>query len=250
MTDLAGAVALVTGGAKRVGRAIVIELARAGCDVVIHYRRSKTEADSACDQLRSLGRRALAVAADLDDPRTWESLIRDSAAWLGRLDVLVNNASVFQVGSADRIDAAGFDPELWGSVVRVNLTAPVALCYHAQKFLAERGRGRIVNLCDIAAERPWAGHLAYCASKAGLVAATKALAKALAPRITVNGVSPGIAVFPDEYSDQLRQRLVEQVPLRRAGTPEEVARLVRFLVESGDYLTGEIISIDGGRSLV
>ena len=135
-------------------------------------------------------------------------------------------------------------------MLRVNLTAPVALAYHAQKHLAARGRGRIVNLCDISAERPWSTHLAYCASKAGLVAATKALAKALAPRITVNGVAPGIAEFPDEYSERTRQDLIAQVPLRRAGTPEEVAQLVRFLVESGDYLTGEIIAIDGGRGIV
>ena len=110
--------------------------------------------------------------------------------------------------------------------------------------------GKVVNICDIAAERPWSDHLAYCASKAGLVAATKALARALAPDIQVNGVAPGIAIFPDSYSDDLRRRLVSRVPLARPGTPEEVAVLVRFLVESADYITGQIIPIDGGRSLV
>ena len=108
----------------------------------------------------------------------------------------------------------------------------------------------MVNLCDISADRPWPDHLAYCVSKAGLVAATKAIARALAPGVCVNGVAPGIAVFPDSYSEDFRRRLVSRVPLARPGTPEEVAVLVRFLVESADYITGQIIPIDGGRSLV
>jgi pteridine reductase len=126
----------------------------------------------------------------------------------------------------------------------------MALCHHARRFLAAQDGGQIVNLCDVSADRPWPEHLAYCASKAALGALTKALARALAPRIQVNGVAPGIAVFPEEYAQQLRRELTDRVPLGRAGTPEEVAKLVRFLVESGDYITGQIIAIDGGRGLV
>ncbi len=141
------------------------------------------------------------------------------------------------------------DPKLWDVMLRINRTAPVALCHHARPYLAAHGTGKVVNLCDIAADRPWANHIAYCASKAGLVAATKALARILAPDIQGNGVAPGISVFPDAYSDELRSRLVSHVPLARPGTPEEVAVLVRFLVESADYITGQIIPIDGGRGL-
>jgi pteridine reductase len=125
-----------------------------------------------------------------------------------------------------------------------------ALCHYARPHLASTGAGRIVNLCDIAAERPWAGHLPYCVSKAGLVCLTKALARELAPAIQVNGVAPGIAAFADDFDQDARDRLTAKVPLRRPGRPEDVAAAVRFLVERGDYITGQIINVDGGRSIV
>ena len=267
--NLLGSVVLITGGAKRVGRAIAFELARGGCDVGVHYRHSRAEAEEVVAQITQLGRRAVAVEGDLSDPSSWPRIVQRTIDGLGRVDILINNASMFlpdahvrptssEVGdvatskqSAKHPDSLeGFDPKLWDQMLRTNLTAPVALCHHCRRYLAASGTGKVVNICDIAAERPWSDHLAYCASKAGLVAATKALARALAPDIQVNGVAPGIAVFPDAYSDDLRRRLVSRVPLARAGTPEEVAVLVRFLVESADYITGQIIPIDGGRSLV
>jgi len=246
--NLLGSVALITGGAKRVGHAIALELARGGCDAGIHYRRSRVEAEEVVAQITQMGRRALAVEGDLSDPASWPRIVQSTVDGLGRLDILINNASMFLPGGLDSLE--DFDTTLWDRMLRTNLTAPVALCHHCRRYLAASGTGKVVNICDIAAERPWANHLAYCASKAGLVAATKALARALAPDIQVNGVAPGIAVFPDSYSDDLRRRLVSRVPLARPGTPEEVAVLVRFLVESADYITGQIIPIDGGRSLV
>ncbi len=267
--NLKGSVALITGGAKRVGRAIALELVRGGCDVGIHYRRSRAEAEEVVAQITQMGRRAVSVEGDLGDPASWPRIVLSTVDRLGRLDILINNASMFlpdpdgwptssEVGdtssskrSPNHSDSLeDFDPKLWDKMLRINVTAPVALCHHCRPYLAARGTGKVVNICDIAAERPWADHLAYCASKAGLVAATKALARALAPDIQVNGVAPGIAVFPDAYSEDLRRRLVSRVPLGRPGTPEEVADLVRFLVESADYITGQIVPIDGGRSLV
>ncbi len=248
---LSGTVALITGGAKRVGRAVALELACAGCDVAVHYRRSRTDAEEVVAQIKQMGRRAVAVSGDLNDPTSWPRIIQGTIDGLGRLDILINNASLFLPdpdATEDSLD--GFDAELWDQMLRTNLTAPVALCHYCRRYLAANGRGKVVNLCDIAAERPWPKHVAYCASRAGLVAVTKALALALAPEIQVNGVAPGIAIFPDAYSDELRRRLVERVPLARSGTPEEVALLVRFLVESADYITGQVIPIDGGRSLV
>lgn len=245
---LDGTVALVTGGAKRVGRAIVLELARAGCGVAIHYRHSRAAAQELEAAVIAMGRRAVTVAGELNEPASWPAIIRQTVEALGRLDVLVNNASVFLTGAPDSIDA--FDAGRWESMLRTNLVAPMALCHHARPHLEAHGCGKIINLCDISADRPWAEHLSYCASKAALAALTKGLALALAPGVQVNGVAPGIAVFPEAYEEEMRRKLTGQVPLRRPGTPEEVARLVRFLAEAGDYITGQIIPIDGGRSLV
>ncbi len=253
--DLSGSAVLVTGGAKRVGRAIVIELAQAGCNVAIHYHRSRSEAEDAAAAVSAMGRRVVTVEGDLRDSNSWGRIVEEAVGALGGLDILVNNASVFLAGQTDvdepgdRGDQGRFDHAFWESMLRVNLVAPAALCHYAGRYLAARGRGCVVNLCDIAADRPWPDHLAYSASKAALTALTKGLARALAPAIRVNGVAPGIAVFPDEYSPELRRCLTNRVPLERAGTPEEVAGLVRFLVESGEYVTGQVIPIDGGRSI-
>jgi pteridine reductase len=244
---LDGTVALVTGGAKRVGRAIVLELAQAGCDVAIHYRSSRAEAERLAAHVADGGRRTATIAGDLHDPASWPEIIRQTVDALGRLDILVNNASVFLTGQPDCIE--DFSQDQWESVLRINTVAPMALCHHAQPHLEAHGSGRIINLCDIWAEKPRPDRLAYCVSKAALEALTKGLAKALAPAILVNGVAPGIAIFPDEYNEEKRKKLTGRVPLAREGTPEEVARLVRFLVESGDYITGQMIPIDGGRSL-
>lgn len=246
--ELSGTAALVTGGAKRVGRAIVLELARAGCDIAIHCRRSLIEAEELAEQVRGLGRGAATIPGDLTDSMTWPRVIRQTVESLGRLDILINNASVFLTDTPDRIDV--FDLALWDLMLRTNVVAPAALCHHAASHLRANGRGRIVNLCDVSSERPWPQNLAYCVSKAALSALTKGLARALAPDILVNGVAPGIAVFPDEYSAERRKELTRRVPLAREGTPGEVASAVRFLVESGDYITGQVIPIDGGRLIV
>lgn len=241
-------VALVTGGARRVGRAIALELAAAGCNVAVHYRRSKAEAEETAAAIRSQGRRSQLICGDLADASAWLAIVEQTVSALGGLDILVNNASAFHADRPDRLQ--DFDPDHWHKMLQLNLVAPVGLSHFAATHLQRTGFGKIVNLVDIAAERPWATHLAYCASKAALSAATKSLAKALAPRVQVNGVAPGIAIFPEEYSPQLRATLVGKVPLQREGTPEEIARTVRFLVESGDYITGEVITVDGGRRLV
>ena len=200
------------------------------------------------EQAADLGRRAVTVAGDLNDPNCWSSIVDEAVAGLGRLDILVNNASIFLTDKPDTLEA--FDLQLWETMLRINLIAPIGLCHYAAPHLRAHGMGKIINLLDVSSERPWPGHLAYCVSKAGLAAMTKGLALSLAPEIRVCGVAPGIAVFPEQYSTELREKLTGYVPLDRAGTPEEVARLVRFLVESGNYITGETIRIDGGRNLV
>ena len=245
---LEGTVALVTGGARRVGRAIVAELAQAGCDVAIHYRHAAREANDAAAEVASLGRRAITIAGDLSHPATPADVVDRTVAAFGRLDVLVNNASAFLTETPDTVDA--FDPALWEMMFRTNVMGPMALSHHARVHLAAHGRGKIINLCDIAADRPQPNHLAYCTTKAALAAVTRGLARALAPSIQVNGVAPGIAIFPESYSVELRRRITQKVPLAREGRPLEVAELVRFLAEGSDYITGQIIAIDGGRSIV
>ena len=280
--NLFGKTVLVTGGAKRVGRAIVDQFARAGCHVAVHYRSSQVDAQKTVEMVAALNRRAVLVHGDLNDPVAWPAIITKTVSELGGLDILVNNASYFEPSSAiasesesqfDRSSSArpeprasaratpsasesqafsmpDFDASEWDQMFRVNTIAPAALAHHARPHLEAHGNGRIINLCDISAERPWPSYLSYCASKAALVAVTKGLARAFAPTITVSGVSPGIAVFPDEYPRALRDAFVARVPLAREGSPQDIARLVRFLAESGDYITGQIFSVDGGRSIV
>ncbi len=240
---LQGTVALVTGGARRVGRAIALELAGAGCDVALHCHRSRGDAQEVANRIVAAGRRCEVVPGDLRRPEAAGEIVERTVAALGGLQILVNNASVFE-----RMTLESFSIDDWDRTMRINVTAPAALAAAAREHLLRAG-GKIINLCDIAADRPWPGHLAYCASKAALVCLTKTLARALAPRVQVNGVAPGIAVFPEDYEDQVRQRLVDKVPLKRAGTPEDIARTVRFLAESGDYITGQILNVDGGRSI-
>lgn len=238
-----GKVVLVTGAARRVGRAIALALSESGCDLAVHFNSSEHEAREVGRLVRRKGRRAALVRGDLADPATPERLVREVVESLGRLDVLVNSASSFDRTPFEQVDAAA-----WERTFAVNTIAPALLARAAAPAMRSGGGGRIVNLIDIMAERAVKGYAAYLASKAALASVTRSLALELAPEITVNGVAPGIAVFPEHYDQATRQRLVLRVPLGRPGSPEEVARLVRFLVTEGDYITGAIIPIDGGRS--
>jgi pteridine reductase len=240
--ELAGRVALVTGAARRVGRSIAAELARAGCDLALHYNTSEEAARELADGFKD--RRVLLVQGDLADIGTPARLVDEVMGRLGRLDILVNNASTF-----DRVELERTTPELWQRTFRVNALAPALLAQAAAPHMRTVGGGRIINLTDIMADRPPRRYAAYCMSKAALAGLTRCLAIELAPEITVNAIAPGIAEFPEHYDHETRERLVDRVPLKRAGTPEEVAALVRFLVTEGGYITGQVIPLDGGRSI-
>ncbi|MCC7292289.1 MAG: SDR family oxidoreductase [Phycisphaerales bacterium] len=245
-------VALVTGGARRVGRAIALELARAGCDIALHYSTSAEDARQTALDIRSLGRRCETFQMDLLGGFEPRALIQQAAVKLGGLDILVNNAAVFETdGStdADSPKTGDWNSATWERIFRVNAIAPAGLCWAAAEAMHARGRGKIINLCDICTERPWTNYLAYGASKAALACLTRGLARSLAPRIQVNGVAPGIAEFPEEFEQNRREALTKRVPMQRAGSPEDIARTVRFLVEGPDYITGQIIAVDGGRSI-
>lgn len=241
--ELRGKVALVTGAARRVGRAIVLELAASGCDVAIHYHRSADEAGATARDAEGLGRRVLVIQGNLEDPDCPAKLISAVVGQYGRLDILVNNASLFEPSPMNWDDAH------WTRTFRVNVLAPAALIRAAAQPMRQGGAGCVVNLADILAERPSRQYAAYCASKAALVNLTRSMARELAPTIRVNAVAPGIAVFPPDYDQATRERLVQRVPLGREGSPEQIAQAVRFIC-TADYMTGQVLTIDGGRSIV
>jgi pteridine reductase len=230
-------VALVTGGAKRVGRAIVETLAAAGFSVVFTYNSSEAEAAELAARMKGQ-----AIRADLTDPPAATGTIRDSFAH-PRLDVLVNNASLYQAAKL-----AETSPDVMRRLMAIHFESPLLLAQAFEPML-RRSRGHIVNMVDLLAERPWPQYMAYCASKAALGNLTLSLARELAPEVTVNGIAPGVVEWPPEYPEEEKQKYLKRVPLQRPGTPQDVANLVHFLATGGDYITGQIIRLDGGRSI-
>ncbi len=236
---------LVTGSGRRVGRCIALHLARAGADVAVHCNRSPAPAGRTAEQIRAVHRRCEVLPADLADTEQVRSLVPRVVEKLGRIDLLVNNASTFQPDPQGQVS-----PELWQRIMQVNVVAPAMLSQATYEHLKQHNRtGKIVNLCDISAERPWGRMQAYCASKAALLALTKATAKAMAPLVQVNAVSPGIVQWPEGVDSAVQEAAVRRIPLGRIGTPDDVAAAVLFLVQSGDYITGQVIRVDGGRSI-
>jgi pteridine reductase len=237
-------VALVTGGARRVGRAIVQRLADAGFDVAFTYRSGQSEALALQKQLEDAGRTALAIQCDLAElPGAVDKIERQFRAVFPRSDVLVNNASLYEPGNLAATDGA-----LFHRLMTVNALAPVLLCQRFSADLLAAG-GHIVNMIDFLAERPWPNYLAYCASKAALANMTLGLARELAPHVTVNGISPGVVDWPANFPDSEKEKYLKRVPLNRAGSPNDVAEAVLYLCTGGSYLTGQIIRLDGGRSI-
>ncbi|MFO0931525.1 MAG: SDR family oxidoreductase [Planctomycetota bacterium] len=234
-------VALVTGGARRVGRAIVLALADAGADVAIHAHRSGREARALARAVEARGRRAAVLTGDLADPIVARALPLGAADVLGRLDVLVHNAAVFAPTDPRSADAAA-----WDAMMDVNARAAWLLTSSAAPLLERRG-GAVVHVACASAASPWAGFLPYSASKAALVALVKGFAKALAPAVRVNAVAPGPVLAPDD-DDRWRASAVATTLLRRWGTPADVAAAVVFLA-TAPFITGAVLPVDGGRHL-
>lgn len=244
--NLDGRWALVTGAAKRIGAVIARTLHDAGANVAIHYYSSSDAADALVAELE--GRRkasAFAVSADVRDVRALERMAREVLERTGnRLDVLVNNASNFYPTRLGTITE-----EQWDDLVGSNLKAPLFLTQAVLPAL-RAAHGVIVNIVDVHAQRPLRDHPVYGAAKAGLAMLTRSLAKDLGPEIRVNGVSPGAILWPDNsMSEQLRAGIIKQTALKRSGEPEDVAAAVLFLVRDAPYVTGQIIAVDGGRSV-
>lgn len=236
--------ALVTGAAQRVGRAIALELARHGFAIGLHYHHSQAEADQTGEELSAAGTPVYLLQADLSDPAQIDDLYQRVAGLPHPLRVLVNSSSIMPRGDLREMPVAE-----WDDVLNLNLRAPW-LCARAAARLMEAGAGGVVvNITDSGAAKVWTGYSAYIISKSGLEVLTRLLAKSLAPAVRVNAVAPGLILPAAEFPPEQWQRLVDRLPLRAAGTPEDVARAVVFFVQN-PYITGQVLAVDGGYQLV
>lgn len=238
--DLRGKVALVTGGAIRVGRALSLALARRHATVAVHYNSSSRDAQRLTEEIAADGGRAFAFAGDLTKPEACTTLIADVVRELGKLDVLVNSAAIMVRTPFGEISA-----DEWDRIFALNLRAPFLLAQAAAPHL-ERERGAIVNIADLAAYETWPGYIPHGLSKSGIVYMTKALARVLAPKVRVNAIAPGTVLLPENFTERDAEHLTQTTPLKREGSPEDVALAMLYLLDA-DYVTGETIIVDGGR---
>ena len=238
-------VAMVTGSAKRVGAQVIRKLHAEGMNVILHYNASGNAADEIIRELNSLRpASAVALSFNLFDIKALDEFVQQSISYWGRLDLLVNNASTFYPTPVETISL-----EQWQDLVTVNLQAPLFLSKSCAPHLRVT-QGSIVNIVDIHAERPLKGYTVYCIAKAGLAMLTRSLARELAPEVRVNGISPGAIMWPEiEAYEPVHQEIIERTALKREGQPADIADTVWFLSQCADYITGQIIAVDGGRTL-
>ena len=244
MASLDDAVAVVTGASRGLGHAIAEELGEAGAKVVVNYSRSKEPAEELVSQLSDNGHEAVAIQADVSEPEEAERLIEETVEQFGRIDVLVNNAGINRDKTLKKLSI-----EDWDTVVKTDLNSAFYTVHAALPHMTEQGSGRVVNMSSFVGEAGNIGQANYSAAKAGLLGFTKTAAKELARYgITVNAICPGfietemVANIPEEQ----QEKILKTVPLGRFGKPEEIARAVRYLVEDGDYITGQTLDINGG----
>ena len=238
---LSGKVALVTGAGKRLGRAVSLRLAGEGADVAVHYRGSDNGAREVVAEIEKLGRRAVAMRAELTSVEEIRGLVQNVAHEFGRIDVLVNSAANFLASSM-----ISTTEEIWDASLDTNVKGPFFLAQAAAPWL-RRANGVIVNFADTGGILGWPGYIAHSVSKAGMIMLTKTLAKALAPEVRVNAIAPGTITMPGD-PPEWEQDFVKIAPLKKTGTPEDVAEAVSYLV-SAKFLTGHVLVLDGGRTL-
>lgn len=239
---LKGKAAIVTGGARRIGRAIALALARAGADLTITYRNSESDAARTVEAIEAIGRRASAVQCDVRSENSVRQMIAAALAFHGRLDLVVNNAAVFESAPLDRISL-----DAWDNVFATNTRGPFLVAREAIASLRAT-HGRIVNVGSLGGVHAWASHAHYCSSKAALHMLTQAMAKAFAPEVTVNCVAPGW-IAAEESSEREAARFAAHTPLGRNGTADEVADAVLYFAANAGFVTGQILLVDGGLGL-
>jgi pteridine reductase len=241
--ELRGRVALVTGGGRRLGLAMARALAGRGAALAIHYHSSSEGATALRDEIAASGGRAACFAADLTDAEAAAELPRRVVRELGGLDVLVNSAAIMDRRSFEATTPAG-----WDATLDLNLRS-VFFCTQGAAPTLRAARGKVVNLADLSGLEPWPGFAAHSISKAGVIMLTRVLARVLAPEVTVNAIAPGAVLVPEAYDADERERLARAAPLRRLGSPADVTEALLYLLERADFVTGEVLAVDGGRHI-
>ncbi len=237
-------VALVTGAGRRIGRVIALTLGRAGADVVVNYSQSKTGAEATAREIRGYGVRSIALCADVARPAEVRAMFRRVEREFGRLDILVNNAGIFFPARWDKLSEKD-----WDRILGVNLKGPFYCARAAARLMLKRRRGRIINISSLGGIQAWPAYMHYCSSKAANIMLTRCLAKALAPHIQVNSVAPGTILFPGEKRSREIQNIIATTPLKKAGRAEDIAEMVLYLATHGDFITGQVFVVDGGKSI-
>jgi len=243
LKPLAGNVALITGAAKRLGRAAALALAEAGADIAVTFLSSVRDAERTVKDLEASGVRALAVRCDVTDPKSVRATVKEIVRRLGGLDILVNNAGFYETVSFEELTI-----EQWDATFATNVRGPFLVSEEALPHLRKRG-GRIINLRSLGGARAWARHAHYCSSKAALHMLTKAMAKALAPEIAVNCVAPGMIDLGDKSAAAFMKRMAKQTPMQRNGAASDVAAAVLFFATAPHFITGQVLFVDGGLGL-
>ncbi len=236
--------ALVTGAGKRIGRAIALTLGRAGADLIVNYNQSRQGAMATVEEIAAMGVRAVAFRADVSRPAQVAAMFRAVQKRFGRLDLLVNNAGIFFARTWDELEEKDFD-----RVLAANLKGPFFCAQAAARMMMRQGAGNIVNISSLGGLQAWPSYMHYCASKAALISLTRTLARALAPIIRVNSVAPGSILFPDEERTAAVRKIIRGIPLGKGGTADDIAQTVLFLATHSDFITGQIIVVDGGKSI-
>lgn len=240
---LTGKVALVTGGAKRLGRAAALALAQAGADVAVTYLSSETEVRRTRKELEKTGARALAIRCDVTDAKSVSAAVKQTVSELGGIDILINNAGAYETVAFEDVTL-----KQWDSIFDVNVRGPFVMSQTAVPHLRRR-KGRIIHLGSLGGLRAWPSHVHYCSSKAALHMLTKAMAKALGPEIAVNCVAPGMIDLGEKSSNDFMSRMAKQTPMQRNGTGDDVAAAILFFATAPSFITGQVLYIDGGLGL-
>jgi len=241
--DIEGKVALVTGAARRVGRSIALALAERGAELVIHYHTSDREAQEVLALIKRGGGKPVAARGDVSVAADVDRIVETVLQAFGRVEILVNSAAIFYRTPFERLTEAD-----WDRFLGVNLKGPFLLSRKVGEIMLRQGRGKIINVADIAWEKAWAEYIPYVVSKAGLIALTRGLARALAPAVQVNAVAPGAVLLPEGSTREEREHAIRRIPLQHVGSSEDIARAVVYLVEN-DFITGEVLTVDGGQHL-
>jgi NAD(P)-dependent dehydrogenase (short-subunit alcohol dehydrogenase family) len=237
-------VVLVTGSSDRIGKAIALTLAQNGAYVVIHHHTNKSGAIRTAEEIEDLGLKTAVVQGDLSLKNDWQRIRTKILDNFDRIDVLVNNAAIFH--KTPFFDAKVED---WDDFMNVNLKSVFLGCQVIGEWMYDNGSGKIINISDIASETIWPNYIPYCVSKAGVIAITKGVAKALAPNVLVNCIAPGTLLLANDHDKNLEESLINRTPLKRIGSPQDIANAVLFLIEGSDFINGAVIKVDGGRSL-